>query len=219
MDTYEPMKMAAAEALYNTKAGASFSLLTIGNMKGQPLFQIRVPHLLSLIADLSWNGTVQGINNIQAADVAKYGPGSYTPIIPLTYWSFRVMVGAGVLLILLSAWALWLGRRKRSGGLLSSTWFKRAAIWGMVLPFIANTTGWIFTEAGRQPWTVYGLMLTSKGVSSVTTADIAFTFVVFVVVYTVLGGLDAWLMVRASRRPLDVPEGDADAAALPSLVY
>ena len=71
MDIQQPMKMAAAEALYNTQNGASFSLLTIGNLSGQPVFQIRVPHLLSLIADLSWNGQVLGINQMQAAEAAK----------------------------------------------------------------------------------------------------------------------------------------------------
>ena len=124
MDIYQPMKMAAAEALYQTKSGASFSLLTIGNLKGQPVFQIRVPHLLSLIADLSWSGSVSGINNLQAADVAKYRAGSYVPVVPLTYWSFRAMVGAAVLMVLLSAWGVWLARRRGDGKLGASRWFR-----------------------------------------------------------------------------------------------
>ena len=86
MDVQQPMKMAAAEALYNTQNGASFSLLTIGNLSGQPIFQIRVPHLLSLIADLSWNGQVIGINQMQATEAARYGAGNYTPVLWLTYW-------------------------------------------------------------------------------------------------------------------------------------
>lgn len=231
MDTYQPMKMAAAEALYHTARGASFSLITIGNLKQKPVFQIRVPHLLSLIADLSWSGTVQGIDNLQKADVAKYGKGSYIPVIPLTYWSFRVMVGAGILIVVLSAWGVWATRR-RAGGQLEGPWgkwFTRAAMWGMVLPFVANTFGWIFTEAGRQPWIVWGLMLTAKGVSSLTVADIALTLAGFVVVYTVLGVIDAWLMVRASRRPLDEvyaaggPQGASAGAGseneVPGLIY
>jgi len=219
MDTQQPMKMAAAEALYQTKDGASFSLLTIGNLKGNPVLQIRVPHLLSLIADLSWNGQVSGINQVQAAEAAKYGAGSYVPVIWLTYWSFRVMAGAGVVMILLCAWAVWLARRKR---MLESRWFRRAALIGMALPFLANMTGWIFTEVGRQPWIVYGLMKTAKGVSPVTTADVAFTLVGFVLIYAVLGVIDAVLMVRAARRPLDeVEEHDsgANSVVVPSLVY
>jgi cytochrome d ubiquinol oxidase subunit I len=220
MDVYQPMKMAAAEALYTTKDGASFSLLTFGNLKGQPTFQIRVPHLLSLIATLSWNGQVKGINNIQAADVAKYGHGSYIPVIPLTYWSFRAMVGAGILMILLSAWGLWISR-SASEQLAEHPWFGRLALWGMALPFIANSTGWIFTEAGRQPWIVYGLMTTAKGVSSVTTADIAFTLVAFILVYGLVGIIDGWLLVRAAHHGLDDTEDEegAEGAALAGLVY
>jgi cytochrome d ubiquinol oxidase subunit I len=219
MDVYQPMKMAAAEALYGTKSGAPFSILTIGNLEQKPVLQVRIPHLLSLIATLSWNGQVQGINNIQATEVAKHGAGSYIPVIPLTYWSFRAMVGAGILLILVSAWGVWLARGNHLHRLGESPWFRRAALWGIALPFIANTTGWVFTEVGRQPWIVYGLMTTAKGVSTVTTADIAFTFIAFVVVYTVIGAVDAWLLVRAARLSLDHAGEGAEGAELAGLVY
>ena len=99
------MKMAAAEAVYRTQAGASFSLLTIGNLSGQPIFQIRIPHLLSLIATLSWNGRVDGITQVQQAEAAAHGPGSYVPVLWVTYWSFRLMVGLGFLMLIASAWA------------------------------------------------------------------------------------------------------------------
>jgi hypothetical protein len=111
MDTQQPMKMAAAEAVYRTQAGASFSLLTIGNLSGQPVFQTRIPHLLSLIATLSWNGTVDGITQVQNAEAARYGPGGYMPVLWVTYWSFRLMVGFGFLMLAASAWALWRSRR------------------------------------------------------------------------------------------------------------
>ena len=117
MDTQQPMKMAAAEAVYRTQAGASFSLLTIGNLSGQPVFQIRIPHLLSLIATLSWNGTVDGITQVQNAEAARYGPGGYVPVLWVTYWSFRLMVGFGFLMLAASAWALWRSRRGRPQGL------------------------------------------------------------------------------------------------------
>jgi cytochrome d ubiquinol oxidase subunit I len=219
MDSQQPMKMASAEALYNTSNGASFSLLTIGNLSGKPEFQIRVPHVLSMIADLTWNGQVQGINQIQAAEVAKYGKGSYIPVIWVTYWSFRLMIGAGILMMVLSGWGLLLARRKR---LLESRWFRRAALLGIALPFLANTAGWIFTEAGRQPWIVYGLMTTAKGVSTVTVADVAATLGAFVAIYLVLGIVDAVLMVRAARHTLDEPEERVDLADVPlapSLIY
>jgi cytochrome d ubiquinol oxidase subunit I len=219
LDTQQPMKMAAAEALYNTQNGASFSLLTIGNLSGQPIFQIRVPHLLSLLADLSWNGQVVGINQAQAAEAARYGAGNYTPILWLTYWSFRAMVGAGLLMIAVSAWGVWLSWRKR---LLQSRWFRRAALTGIALPIVANASGWIFTEAGRQPWIVYGLMQTAKGVSTVGAGDVALTTAAFVVVYTTLAVLAVVLVLRAARHPFDEigePSDDAEPTPAPGLVY
>jgi cytochrome d ubiquinol oxidase subunit I len=219
MDVQEPMKMAAAEALYNTQNGASFSLLTIGNLSGQPIFQIRVPHLLSLIADLSWNGQVIGINPMQATEAAKYGAGNYAPVLWLTYWSFRAMVGAGILMIAVAAWGVWLWWQKQ---LATSRWFRRAALAGIVLPIIANASGWIFTEAGRQPWIVYGLMQTAKGVSTVSAGDVALTTAVFVVVYTTLGVLAVVLVLRAARHPFDEiggPGDDAEPTPAPGLVY
>ena len=219
LDVQQPMKMAAAEALYNTQNGASFSLLTIGNLSGQPVFQIRVPHLLSLIADMSWNGQVVGINQMQAAEAAKYGAGNYAPVLWLTYWSFRAMVGAGILMIAVSAWGVWLWWRKQLG---AGRWFRRAALAGIVLPIIANASGWIFTEAGRQPWIVYGLMQTAKGVSTVGAGDVALTTAAFVVVYTTLAVLAVVLVLRAARHPFDeigVPPDDADTTPATGLVY
>jgi cytochrome d ubiquinol oxidase subunit I len=219
MDVQQPMKMAAAEALYNTQNGASFSLLTIGNLSDQPIFQIRVPHLLSLIADLSWNGQVVGINQMQATEAARYGAGNYAPILWLTYWSFRAMVGAGILMIAVSAWGVWLWWRRR---LAASRWFRRAAVAGIVLPIIANASGWIFTEAGRQPWIVYGLMQTAKGVSTVGAGDVALTTAAFVVVYSILAVLAVVLVLRAARHPFDEigePPADAEPVSAPGLVY
>jgi cytochrome d ubiquinol oxidase subunit I len=219
MESQQPMKMAAAEAIYNTKSGASFSILTIGNLTGRPVFQIRIPHVLSMIADLSWNGQVKGINQIQSAEVAKYGKASYVPVLWVTYWSFRIMVGAAILLILLSGWGVVLARRKR---LLTSRWFAPVALVGIALPFLANTSGWVFTEAGRQPWVVYGLMRTVQGVSSTTTADVATTLVGFVTLYTVLGAVDAVLMFRAARRGLPELEPESEGTGVgtvPGLVY
>jgi len=217
MDVQQPMKMAAAEALYDTSNGASFSLLTIGDLSGNPIFQIRVPHLLSLIATLSWDGQVLGINQMQAAEAAQYGAGNYTPILWITYWSFRAMVGAGFLMIFLAAWALWLGRGRQFA---QNRWFRRAALAGILLPLIANTSGWVFTEVGRQPWIVYGLMTTDKGISPVGAGDIAFTLAVFVAVYTALAIVAITLVLRAVRQPLEEHDDhEASATALPGLIY
>ena len=110
MDTQQPMKMAAAEAVYRTQAGASFSLLTIGNLSGQPVFQIRIPHLLSLIATLSWNGTVEALPGPERRG-RQVRRGGYVPVLWVTYWSFRLMVGFGFVMLAASAWGLWRFRR------------------------------------------------------------------------------------------------------------
>jgi cytochrome d ubiquinol oxidase subunit I len=215
MDNQQPMKMAAAEALYNTQTGASFSLITIGNLAGQPIFQIRVPHLLSLIANLSWNSTVAGIHQTQAAEAKRFGPGNYAPVIWVTYWSFRLMVGLGFLILAVAGWALLLSRRHQ---LQRSRRFLKVTLCAIALPYLANTFGWIFTEMGRQPWVVYGLMKTSQAISpTVGAASVAFTLGGFALLYTVLGIVDVMLVVRLAHRPLH--DEEKPPPAQPALVY
>ena len=197
MTRQEPMKMAAAEALYDTSQPAGFSLIAVAPFEQHPprtSFDITIPHTLSLLATNSWNGKVQGINQLQAAAVAKYGPGNYEPIIGVTYWTFRLMVGAGTLMVLFMLWGVWLWWR---GRLERAKWFLKLALPAMALPFIANATGWIFTEMGRQPWVVYGLLLTQNAVSpSITAFDVWVSIVIFTVLYGVLGAIAVWLTVR-----------------------
>src|SRR6266699_1433183 len=219
MDSQQPMKMAAAEALYNTSAPASFSLVTIGSLNGgQELWSVRVPYLLSLIATLNPHGTVQGINNVQRAYVARYGPGSYKPVIPVTYWSFRLMAGFGSLAALLAAIGLWLTRRRR---IPRSRWFYRAAIWGLPLPYLGIAMGWIFTEMGRQPWTVFGLLTTGKSVSDgVTASSVIISLTVFTLLYAGLAAIAGWLTVRHVKAgaPAEA-ERPGDAEPLPVFQY
>jgi cytochrome d ubiquinol oxidase subunit I len=195
MDSQQPMKMAAAEALYNTTDNASFSLFTIGSLNGsQELWSVRVPYLLSLIATFDPHGTVQGINNVERAYDKKYGPGSYKPVIPVTYWSFRFMIGFGSLAALLALLGLWLTRR---GRIPRSRWFYRAAIWGVALPYLASTMGWIFTEMGRQPWTVFGLLTTGQSDSpGVTASSVIISLTVFTLLYATLAGIAWWLTIQ-----------------------
>ncbi len=195
MESQQPIKMAAAEALYNTSGSASFSLFTIGSLNGsQEVWSVRVPYLLSLIATLNPHGTVQGINNVERAYDSKYGPGSYKPIIPVTYWSFRLMIGFGSLAALLALVGLWLTRR---GRIPRSRWFYRAAIWGAALPYLASTMGWIFTEMGRQPWTVFGLLTTAQSDSpGVTASSVIISMTVFTLLYAGLAAIAGWLAIQ-----------------------
>jgi cytochrome d ubiquinol oxidase subunit I len=222
MEQQQPMKMAAAEAIYNTQSGASFSLLTIGDLSGNPVFQIRLPHMLSVLADNSWDGSVQGINQIQAAEVAKYGPGNYEPDLWVTYWSFRIMVGCGIVMFAMMAIGLWLMRRRR---LTRCTWFLRLSVFAVVLPFLANSAGWVFTEMGRQPWIVFGLLKTSQAVSHVGTGYVVVTLVGFTAIYSLLAVIDFGLMAKFARLGGDdvdehdhhEPEPGVDR--VPALVY
>jgi cytochrome d ubiquinol oxidase subunit I len=219
MEAQQPMKMAAAEALYNTQSGASFSILTIGNLSDTPIFQIRVPHILSVLGTHTWNGTVQGINQVQKEEVAKYGKGNYTPIVWLTYWTFRLMVGLGFLLLMLAGAGLWLVRR---GKLEKSTRFLRFATWMIVVPFLANSFGWIFTEVGRQPWVVYGLLTTAKAVSDLSPGYVAASLIGFTAIYSLLAVVELGLIVRVAKE--GIPEATADFSdddeqLVPELIY
>jgi cytochrome d ubiquinol oxidase subunit I len=218
----QPMKMASAEALYNTSKPAPLSLFAVGPWERHPKrtnVDIRIPHGLSILATSSWNGKVTGIDAVQAAYQKKYGPGDYTPIIGTEYWTWRIMVGIGFLAFFFSALGLWLTRGGR--GLERSRRFNWWAYVFLVLPFLANTAGWLFTEMGRQPWIVQGLLLTSQGVSPRNgVAAVALTLGGFTALYGVLAAVEGWLMVRAVQGGPEeqfpaIPEG----AALPPLVY
>jgi cytochrome d ubiquinol oxidase subunit I len=209
MTDQQPMKMAAAEALYNTSDHASFSLFSYGNLSGgKELFGLRVPGLLSFLATGRPSGTVEGIDNLQAQYATTYGPGNYKPYVPVTYWSFRMMIGFGVLAILVAAVGLWLTRRGRTP---QSRLFWYGAFGAVSYPLAANSFGWIFTEMGRQPWSVFGVLKTSQSVSpSVSTFDVATSLITFTVLYGILAVIEVGLMIRYSRIVPELPSSDGE---------
>jgi cytochrome d ubiquinol oxidase subunit I len=194
----QPMKMAAAEALYETAAPAPFSIFTIGTLDGsEPIFSIDIPHGLSLLATHSWDGEVQGINNLQAQYEQEFGPGNYKPNIPAAYWNFRLMIGFGFLGVLIAFYLLWATRKER---IPESKWFPRMAIFGILTPLLGASTGWIFTEMGRQPWVVFSLMLTQNGVSpTVSVTQVLISMTVFTLLYGVLAVVEVGLLIRAVK--------------------
>jgi len=205
MTEQQPMKMAAAEALWDTKSHAGFSLFAYGDVtNGKNKVDITIPDGLSILATNHPGGTVQGINDVQASEAAKYGAGDYTPIIGLAYWTFRLMIGFGVLAGLI-AFALAVQWRRRR--LAASPRLLRIATWTVVLPLLANTAGWLFTETARQPWLVYGLLRTQDGVSpNVSAGSVAATLFGFTALYGVLG----IICFRIARRIAQAgPEHDA----------
>ncbi len=206
----QPMKMAAAEALYNSQDPASFSLLTIGDLNGKEVFAIRIPDLLSVLAYNSTTGKVEGINQLQAQDVQQYGPGDYVPPVAIIYWSFRLMVGAGMLMALLAIYGLYLAMR---GLVASRRRFLYLAVGALFLPYLANSTGWIMTEMGRQPWIVYGVLKTALGVSpTVSAGTVLFSLIMFTLVYGALMVVDVYLLARFARKPPMARESATGAA-------
>ncbi|MGD9694441.1 MAG: cytochrome ubiquinol oxidase subunit I [Thermoleophilia bacterium] len=216
MTEQQPMKMAAAEALYDTQEGAPFSLLAVAPFEATPerlTHNIEIPNVLSFLSTNRFDGRVEGINDLQAEYEDRYGPGDYRPVIGVTYWSFRLMVGSGVLMILFTGLGLLLHRR---GKLTVSRRFLRVAPWAMALPFVANATGWIFTEMGRQPWVVQGLLHTADAVSpTVGAGTVAASLIAFALLYGVLAGVAGWIAVREMRKGTepDAPPPAADAPA------
>jgi cytochrome d ubiquinol oxidase subunit I len=195
MTEQQPMKMAAAEALYDTTSSAPFSLLTIGSLDGsRSVFQIDIPSVLSFLSTGDFEGVVEGVNDLQTKYESQYGPGDYTPNIPLAYWSFRLMIGFGFLGALFALIALWQMRR---GQLPRGRWFAPAMISLPFIPLLAISFGWIFTETARQPWAVFGLIKTADGVSTVVSAGaVLFTMIAFTLLYGVLAVIEVGLIFK-----------------------
>ena len=208
----QPLKISATEALWETEQPAGFSLFQIGGFSQsdqKPSFDIEIPYLLSFLATNSFNGKVVGLNELQSQAEQKYGPGNYIPDVALVYWSMRVMAYLGTLTVFLALWGGWLLRRRR---LADSTLFQKAAVAGIALPFLSCLAGWLLTEAGRQPWVVYGLLKTQDAISpSVPASSVAISLTTFMLLYIVLGVTDFWLMRRYAR--IDPPEVHADREA------
>jgi cytochrome d ubiquinol oxidase subunit I len=216
MTQQQPMKMAAAEALWQNAGPAGFSLFTIGSLNGdEEKFSIRVPGVLSFLSTGTFDGEVEGIDNLQAAYEQKFGPGDYKPIIPVTYWSFRLMIGFGSLAALVALAALWFTRGGRTP---RNRWLWIAAIASIGMPLAANSFGWIFTEMGRQPWTVFGVLKTADSVSpSVSTANAATSLIVLTVLYGILAVVALGIFVKYARAgaPEIPPDSDADSEDRP----
>ena len=213
MTAQQPMKMAAAEALYNTSKPASFSLFTIGSLNGRSeVSSVRIPDLLSLLATGAPDGRVEGINDLQGQYQQRYGAGDYVPYVPVTYWSFRLMIGFGGLAMLVALAALVATRR---GRLPHSRRLWLAAVSSVAMPLLANSFGWIFTEMGRQPWTVFGLFKTAQsGSPSVSAGNAAVSLIVLTVLYGVLAVVEVGLFLRYSRAGApEIPTGTEDTDA------
>ncbi len=199
----QPMKMAASEGLWEDSADPApwtlFSILDVENQESR--FNIEIPYALSYLTYEELEGSVPGMNTLQAEYEEKYGEGNYIPPVNATFWSFRIMVFSGMLMIGFSALGLWFSFRKT---LVERRWFLRSMVALIAFPFIANTAGWIMTEIGRQPWTVFGLMTTSASVSpNVSVGSLLFSIITFTTIYAILAIVLVYLFVKEIKKGAD----------------
>lgn len=218
MFVQQPMKMASAESLCHTETDPDFSVLTIGthNNCDSVTHAIEVPYVLPFLAESKFTGVrLEGVQDLQQAYVAKYGPGDYRPNLFVTYWSFRMMIGLLAFPGFFALTALWL---TRGGRIPKQRWFGLFALVTLPMPFLANSAGWVFTEMGRQPWVVANnptgdpnIHLTiGQGVSDHSAAMVWTSLITLTLLYAALAVVWFWLMRRYVREgPL---EHDAEPA-------
>ncbi len=229
MTEVQPMKMAAAEALYYTEGGdgecADFSVVTVGTLDGQrEIWSLKVPCVLSFLATGTWDGRVEGINDLRAdfengrvvnplnplqmearARLDAIGVKDWAPNIPISYWTFRFMMGLGFLGMGIAAFVLF---TLRKGGQPKAAWWWTAMMIAAPLsPLFANSFGWIFTEMGRQPFIVNGVLTTMSAVSpGVSAFEVGTTMVLFTLIYGTLAVVEVRLLLKYIK--LGLPEAN-----------
>ncbi|MFD1206515.1 MULTISPECIES: cytochrome ubiquinol oxidase subunit I [Sporosarcina] len=208
----QPMKMAAAEALWEDSgdpaAWTLFAKIDVENRESHG--RIDIPYLLSYLTYNKFSGKVEGMNTLEQKMIEQHGEGNYVPPVKTTFWSFRIMAATGGVLVGISLLGLFLIMRKK---IKNSKWFLRILIPVIFFPFIGNSFGWIMSEIGRQPWVVNGLMKTADAVSpNVSAGQILFSLISFSTIYTILGIIMVVLFVKVIQRgPNEKIEEDVSA--------
>ncbi|MDR7868188.1 MAG: cytochrome ubiquinol oxidase subunit I [Sporomusaceae bacterium] len=195
----QPMKLAAIEALWETADPAPFTFFAaIDSKKQENRGEVSFPGGLSLLVHNSPTGEVKGIKSLQQESEKRFGPGSYVPDVPSVFWSFRVMVAAGIWLLAVTVLCAYFWRR---GTLENKPLLLKAAVATLAVPYIANSTGWYVAEAGRQPWIVFGLQRVEQAVSpTVSATSIWITLIGFTIVYGVLAVIGVYLMGKFAKQ-------------------
>jgi len=199
---YQPMKIAAIEARWHTGQGVPLTLFAMPDQKDATnLYAVDVPHLGSLILTHSWNGEVKGLEEVSPSD---------RPYVPIVFFAFRTMVGIGSLLLVFALLGAYLRWRHR---LFTTKWFLIALVLISPLGFVATIAGWVVTEAGRQPYVVYGVVRTANAASHLAAVSVGITFILFIVVYLFLMVGFLWFLIETIIRG---PETAAVSEELPS---
>ena len=196
---HQPAKIAAMEGHWQTRAGQPLILFGWPDMAAETTrWAIEIPKAGSLVLTHAWDGTVKGLTA---------WPPDERPNATILFWSFRIMVGVGLLMLLIGAWSSW---QRYRGQLTGNTLLLRFAVLMSPAGFVAVLAGWVTTEVGRQPYTVYGLLRTAQSVSPVDRAAVAASLVAFIVVYAVVYAAGTVYMLRLMLRPPQLDEPDID---------
>ncbi|MFV3331839.1 cytochrome ubiquinol oxidase subunit I [Pseudomonas sp. NY15437] len=195
---HQPAKIAAIEGHWDNSEGGPTPLILVGwpdMEREETRFKIEIPVLGSLILNHSLTEPIPALKDFPKAD---------RPNSTIIFWSFRIMVGLGLLMILVGLWSVWLRWRKR---LFENRAFLHLVLWMGPSGLIAILAGWFTTEIGRQPWVVYGLMRTADAVSNHSVTQMSLTLVMFVLVYFTLFGVGIGYMMRLVRKGPVTHEG------------
>ncbi|CAB3771877.1 membrane protein [Burkholderia sp. MSh2] len=187
---YQPAKIAAIEGLWETeKGGTALNLVGLPDMQAETTrYAIQLPHLGSLILTHSWDGEIRGLKEFAPQD---------RPYSPIIFWTFRIMAGLGMLMLLTAL----LGLLLRKGGRLYETrWFQWLVVGMGPSGIVALLAGWITTEVGRQPWTVYGVLRTVDSVAPLSAQQVGVSLLIFVVVYFLVFGTGIYYMLKLMKR-------------------
>jgi cytochrome d ubiquinol oxidase subunit I len=201
---HQPVKVMAMEGHYDSHPdGAPLILLGIPDSANKRIdYAISVPKASSLILKHDLNAPLKGLDSVPDAD---------EPPIGIVFWAFRVMVGLGFAMLGLGAWSL-LARAR--GKLHDWPWLHRAALLLGPSGFVAVLAGWIVTEVGRQPFTVYGLLRTAHSASPLDAPAIAASLLAFVIVYFSVFGMGIWYLLRLMKKPPEAHESALDGAPI-----
>jgi cytochrome bd ubiquinol oxidase subunit I len=192
---YQPMKIAAIEARWQTGKGVPLTMFALPDQKAATnLCSVDVPHLGSLILTHSWNGEVKGLNEVPASD---------RPYVPIVFFAFRAMVGIGSILLIVAIFGAYLRWYRH---LFTRKWFLTALVLVSPLGFVATIAGWVVTEAGRQPYVVYGLVRTANAASPLPAVSVGITFIVFIAIYTLLMAGFLWFLIQTVIRGPETAE-------------
>lgn len=187
--THQPTKLAAMEGLWDTTKGAPMTLFAWPDMELQRnLYAVDIPKVASLYLTHSWDGEVQGLKAVPPED---------QPYVPIVFFAFRIMVGIGLVLLVTAVAGAVLRMRRR---LYDTRWFQFLAMATTPLGFIAVLAGWTTTEAGRQPWIIYGHLRTADAVAPITTEAVTTSLLIFFLVYNVLLLSFIWFAGRLALR-------------------